>query len=100
MNVRIQSLHFDADAKLTDFVTKKLEKLNTFHDRIVKVDVFLKLDNIAHAIKDKVAEIRVQVPRQEFFVKVSSKSFEESFESALDAMINQIKRKKEKLAAA
>lgn len=100
MNVRIQTVHFEADGKLTDFVTKKLEKINTFHDRIVKVDVFLKLDNVAHAKKDKIAEIRVQVPRQEFFVKVSSKSFEESFESALEAMINQIKRKKEKLAAA
>lgn len=99
MNVRIQSLHFVADGKLTDFVNKKLEKLNTFHDRIVKVDVFLKLDNVAHTIKDKIAEIRVLVPRQEFFVKVSSKSFEESFESALEAMINQIKRKKEKMAA-
>jgi putative sigma-54 modulation protein len=99
MNVRIQSLHFVADGKLTEFVNKKLEKLNTFHDRIVKVDVFLKLDNVAHTIKDKIAEIRVLVPRQEFFVKVSSKSFEESFESALEAMINQIKRKKEKMAA-
>jgi len=79
MNVRIQTVHFDADGKLLTFVTKKLEKLNTFHDRIVKVDVFLKLDNVAHAKKDKVAEIRVQVPRQEFFVKVSSKSFEDSF---------------------
>jgi putative sigma-54 modulation protein len=99
MDVRIQSVHFDADGKLTDFVTKKLEKLKTFHDRIVKVDVFLKLDNVAHAIKDKVAEIRVRVPRHDFFVKVSSKSFEESFESALEAIISQIKRKKEKLAA-
>ena len=99
MNVRIQSLHFVADGKLTEFVNKKLEKLNTFHDRIVNVDVFLKLDNVAHTIKDKIAEIRVLVPRQEFFVKVSSKSFEESFESALEAMINQIKRKKEKMAA-
>ena len=99
MNVRIQTVHFDADAKLTDFVNKKLDKLNTFHDRIIKVDVFLKLDNISHAIKDKIAEIRVHVPRHDFFVKVSSKSFEESFESALEAIINQIKRKKEKMAA-
>jgi putative sigma-54 modulation protein len=99
MNVKIQTVHFDADARLTDFINKKLEKLTTFHDRIVKVDVFLKLDNIAHAIKDKIAEIRVHVPRHDFFVKVSSKSFEESFETALEAVISQIKRKKEKLAA-
>ena len=30
MNVNIQTLHFDADSKLVDYVTKKLEKLNSF----------------------------------------------------------------------
>ena len=99
MNVNIQTVHFDADDKLVDYVQKKLQKLNTFHDRITKVDVFLKLDNVVHNIKDKVAEIKVHIPRHEFFVKSSSKSFEESFDSALESMANQIKRKKEKLAA-
>jgi putative sigma-54 modulation protein len=96
MNVTIQTVHFDADIKLVDYVTNKLGKLSTFHDRIIKVDVFLKLDNVVHQIKDKVAEIRVHVPRHNFFVKASSKSFEESFDSALDSLVNQIKRKKEK----
>ena len=99
MNVTIQTVHFDADEKLILFVNKKLEKLNTFHDQILKVDVFLKLDNIVHTIKDKIAEIRVHVPRHNFFVKVSSKSFEESFDNALDSLVNQIKRKKQKQAA-
>ncbi|MFC4232828.1 ribosome hibernation-promoting factor, HPF/YfiA family [Parasediminibacterium paludis] len=99
MNVNIQTVHFDADDKLVDFVSKKVQKLSTFHDKIVKVDVFLKLDNVVHTIKDKVAEIRVHIPGHELFVKSSSKSFEESFENALDSITNQIKRKKEKLAA-
>ncbi|MBS1914783.1 MAG: ribosome-associated translation inhibitor RaiA [Bacteroidetes bacterium] len=99
MNVNIQTVHFDADVKLTDYVTKKMEKLNTFHDRIIKVDVFLKLDNVVHTIKDKVAEISVHVPRHQFFVKCSSKSFEESFDNAFESLISQIKRKKNKLAA-
>lgn len=99
MNVKIQAVHFNADQKLVEFVQKKIEKLQTYHDRIVQVDVFLKLDNVVHTIKDKVAEIRVLVPRHEFFVKSSSKSFEESFDNALDAIVNQIKKKKEKLAA-
>lgn len=99
MNVNIQTVHFDADAKLVEYVSQKLKKLDTFHDRIVKVDVFLKLDNVVHNIKDKVAEIRVHVPRHDFFAKCSTKSFEESFDSALDSIISQIKRKKEKLAA-
>ncbi|GGH58273.1 putative sigma-54 modulation protein [Filimonas zeae] len=96
MNVNIQTVHFDADMKLIDYVSKKLQKIGTFHDKVIKVDVFLKLDNVVHTIKDKIAEIRVHVPKQNFFVKASSKSFEESFDSALDSLVNQIKRKKEK----
>ncbi len=99
MNVQIQTLHFDADRKLVEYVTNKLDKLKTFHDRIIKVDVYLKLDNVVHNIKDKIAEIYVHVPRHDFFVKHCSKSFEESFDNALDSVITQIKRKKQKQAA-
>jgi putative sigma-54 modulation protein len=99
MNVNIQTVHFDADSKLISYVEKKVSKLNQFHDRITKIDVYLKLDNIVHNIKDKIAEIRVIIPRHEFFVKQSSKSFEESFDIAMDAVITQIKRKKERQAA-
>ena len=60
------------------------------------IEVYLKLDNVVHNIKDKVAEIKVHVPRQQLFVKQSSKSFEQSFDDALDALITQLKRKKEK----
>lgn len=99
MNVKIQTVHFDADKKLIDYTSQKIEKLSQFHDRIISVDVFLKLDNVVHNIKDKIVEIRVRIPRSEFFVKSTSKSFEVSFDEALEAMVNQIKRKKEKLAA-
>lgn len=99
MNVNIQALHFNADSKLTDYVTKKISKLNTFHDRIIKIDVFLKLDNVVHTIKDKVAEIKVHIPRQDFFAKCSSKSFEESFDNAFESLVIQIKKKKDKQAA-
>lgn len=99
MNVNIQTVHFAADRKLITYVEKKIGKLKQIHDRITKVDVFLKLDNVVHNIKDKVAEIRIHIPRHDFFVKQSSKSFEESFDAALTSVIIQIKRKKEKLAA-
>ena len=97
MTVNIQSVHFDADSKLLEFVNKKIQKIAQFHDKIIKVDVFLKLDNVVHQIKDKVVEIRILIPKHELFVKSSSKSFEESFENSLDSAITQIKRKKEKL---
>ena len=100
MNVQIQTVHFDADSKLLEHVQAKIEKLKTFHDRIVSVEVYLNLDNVAHQIKDKVAEIKVYVPKHSYFVKHSSKTFEESFERAFDSMVNQVKRQKEKMLAA
>ena len=99
MNVNIQTVRFDADKKLLDYIQRKMEKLSTFHNRIIRANVFLKLDNVAHSIKDKVAEIRVHVPRYDFFVKAGSKSFEESFDEAFDSLLSQLKRKKEKQAA-
>ena len=99
MNVKIQTVRFDADDKLMDYINQKLEKLKVFHDRIVKVDVFLKLDNVVHTIKDKIAEIRVHVPRHNFFAKTTSKSFKESFDDAFDSLLTQIKKKKQKQAA-
>jgi putative sigma-54 modulation protein len=99
MNVNIQTVRFDADNKLVNHISRKMEKLGTFHDRIIKVDVFLKLDNVVHKIKDKIAEIRIQVPRHQLFVKATSKSFEESFDDAFESIVNQIKRKKQKQAA-
>ena len=99
MNVNIQTVHFDADVKLKSLIEDKIEKLNHFHDRITKVDVYLKLDNIVHNIKDKIVEIKVAVPKHEFFVKQTCKSFEQSFDMAMDSLINHIKKKKTKLAS-
>jgi ribosome hibernation promoting factor len=99
MNVKIQTVRFNADEKLVSYINQKLEKLKIFHDRIVEVDVFLKLDNVIHTIKDKIAEIRVHVPKHYFFAKTTTKSFEESFDEAFDSLLSQIKKKKKKQAA-
>lgn len=99
MNVQIQTVHFDADSKLLELVNAKVEKLRTFHDRITSVEVYLKLDNMSQQVKDKIAEIKVHVPKHSFFVKHASKTFEESFGFAFDALVTQVKRQKEKMAA-
>lgn len=99
MNVNIHVVHFVADEKLIELVNRKAEKLLTFNDRITSIDVYLKLDNVSHHIKDKIVEIKVHIPKQECFVKTSSKHFETSFEEAYLSVINQLKRKKERQAA-
>ena len=99
MNVNIQTQRFDADSKLVSFIEKRMSKLTQYSDRITKIDVYLKLDSMAHKVKDKIAEIKVSVPRKSFFVKHTSKSFEESIDVALDSVIEQIRRKKQRIAA-
>lgn len=99
MNVQIQTVHFDADQKLLEHVEKKISKLNTFHDRITGVEVFLKLENLSQKVKDKIAEIKVNIPRHSLFAKHESKVFEESFDMALESMITQIKKTKDRMTA-
>jgi len=96
MNLNIQTVHFDADIKLRNHIEQKIQKLNQFHDRITNVNIYLKLDNIVHKIKDKIVEIKVAIPKHEFFVKQSCKSFEESFDMAMDSIVAQIKKQKDK----
>lgn len=96
MNIQIQTMHFNADEKLISHINKRVDKLKTFNENILGVDIFLKLDSIQQQIKDKVAEIRVSIPKHTFFVKHQSKVFEESIDVAFDALVNQIKSKKRK----
>jgi putative sigma-54 modulation protein len=98
MNINIQTVHFDADEKLLEFVQKKLNKLETFHDRITKVEVFLKLDSMSHAIKEKVVEIKIHIPKQDCFVKASANTFQTAFDEAFNSITNQLVKKKEKSA--
>ena len=96
MNVQIQTVHFDADSKLLEHVNAKIEKLKTFHDKIIGAEVYLKLDNKSQQVRDKVAEIKVYVPKHSYFVKHQSKTFEQSFDLAFDSLVTQVKRQKEK----
>jgi putative sigma-54 modulation protein len=99
MKVIIHAVHFEPDFRLEEHVSQKIQKLAVFSDKIIAVDVFLKLDNVVHRHKDKVAEIRVRLPKYEFFVKQTSKSFEWSFNHAFDSVVSQIKKTKERLVA-
>lgn len=99
MNVQIQTVHFDADQKLLEHVQKRLDKLKTFHDKITGVEVFLRLENPSQKVRDKVAEIKVSVPKRSLFAKHESKVFEESFDLAYDSLVAQIKKSKEKMYA-
>lgn len=94
MEIRKQAVNFDADAKLLDFIDKKLGKLETFYDNIVSTDVFLKLEKTGQ-VQDKIAEIKVNVPGSTLIVKETSKSFEESVDLGASSLRRQLIKYKE-----
>lgn len=96
MNIKIQSIKFDADKKLTDFVEKKVSKLERYFDNIVDAEVFLRLQN-SQELDNKVAEIRLKVPGSDLFAQRQSKTFEEALDDCIDALKTQIQKHKDKL---
>ena len=45
MKVNTQSVNFNADKKLIDFIQKKMDKLDMYYDKVIKTDVYLKVEN-------------------------------------------------------
>ena len=96
MNIQIHSVRFDADKKLLDFVTQKLNKLSQISDGIVSAEVFLRLDHDEER-ENKITEIRVEYPRGPLFARKQSKTFEEATDLVIDALKKQIVKQKDKL---
>lgn len=95
MKLQVHSIHFDADEKLIDFIQKKVDKLETFYDRLVDGEVFLRLNN--EGVENKTVEIKVKVPGSQLFAKEQAKSFEEATDLATEALRSQLKKFKTKV---
>ena len=87
MKVNYNVVGFTADQKLVDFIQKKMDKLDLFYDKVIDADVYLKLEN-TNAKENKIREIKVNVPGDNFVVKKQCKTFEE----AMDLSVNPIER--------
>lgn len=96
MNTQIQAIHFKADQKLKDYINIKLEKLETFYDDIIDVQVFLKIENTS-VKENKVIEIKVNAKHNTFMQKETSISFEAATDIAVEALKVQVKRYKGKV---
>lgn len=96
MDIKIQSVHFDADKKLIDFIHERIEKLNHFHDGIILCDIILKLDK-ASVPDNKIAEIKIHISGSDMFAKKQCKSFEEAIDTTIDALKKQLLKTKEKV---
>lgn len=95
MKVFVQSVNFNADKDLIEFVEKKLMGLEKYHDKIIDIEVFLKVKQTSEK-ENKITEVKINIPGSELIVKKDTKSFEEGASVAFDTMKRQLKKSKEK----
>jgi putative sigma-54 modulation protein len=95
MNIKVHTLHFDADQKLIDFTQKKVEKLVKFYEGIVGAEVTFRLDKNSKD-ENKITEIKLEISGNDLFAKRQCKTFEEATDEVIDALKKQLTKHKEK----
>lgn len=96
MKVNVHAVNFTVDGKLIDFIKERMNKLEKYYDKVVDADVFLKVEKTSDK-ENKIAEIKVNVPGDDFMVKKQCKTFEEAVETASESLERLLVKRKEKL---
>ena len=95
MKVNIQSVNFNIDKGLIDFVQNKFDGLEKYYDKIIGAEVYLKVQNTSEK-ENKIAEAKLLISGDEFIVKKQCKSFEEAVDLITESLRRQLCKKKEK----
>ncbi len=98
MKVFVQSVNFNADKSLIEFVENKVKSLEKYYDRIVDSEVFLKVQQTSEK-ENKIIDVKINVPGDEFIVKKTSSSFEKGTALAVESLKRQLSKRKEKQRA-
>ena len=96
MKVNVHAVNFTVDKKLVDFVQERMNKLEKYYDKIVSSDVFLKVEKTSDK-ENKIVEVKIHVPGDDFLVKKQCKTFEEAVELAAESLERLLLKRKEKL---
>ncbi len=96
MRVYTEAVQFKADQKLIEFIERKLQKMEQYCDRIIDAQVVLKLENSGQ-VRDKIVEVRLNVPGDLLIVKQTNRTFEASVNSAIDVLKRLLLRYKDKV---
>jgi putative sigma-54 modulation protein len=95
MELRIQSVNFDATEQLKAFTEKKIKKLERFNDSIIQTEVLLKVIKPETA-KNKEASVKMNLKNGEAFASKVADTFEEAIDLCAEALEKQILKTKEK----
>ena len=95
MEIRIQSIRFDASEQLEAFIQKKVSKLERVCDDITEVEVSLKVVK-PDAVANKEVGIKVLIPNADFYASKVCDTFEEAVDLDVEALEKQLVKHKEK----
>jgi putative sigma-54 modulation protein len=96
MKVNVNAVNFTVDGKLVDFVQERIGKLEKYYDKVVSSDVYLKVEKTSDK-ENKIVEVKIQVPGDEFMVKKQCKTFEEAVEQSAESLERLLLKRKEKI---
>ncbi|MCF8319294.1 MAG: ribosome-associated translation inhibitor RaiA [Sphingobacteriaceae bacterium] len=96
MKINVQSIHFDADRKLLDYIETKIAKLDHYFDQIIQGDIYLKVVP-SETVENKQVEIKLAIPGKDLFCSEIALSFEAATDLAMDCMKIQIHKHKERV---
>tara|TARA_B110000444_G_scaffold143725_1_gene134516 strand:- start:1731 stop:2033 length:303 start_codon:yes stop_codon:yes gene_type:complete len=96
MKVKFHSVNFTADIKLLDFIQRKLDKIHVFYDKVVSINVYLKVESSSDKI-NKLSEIKLNIPGKDLIVKKTSSSFEGSIVQCVEVLTRSLLRHKDKM---
>ncbi|WP_028123382.1 HPF/RaiA family ribosome-associated protein [Epilithonimonas tenax] len=94
MKITIQTAGVTPHEPLKERIEKKLEKLETFYDKIVEATVYLKVENTTEKL-NKTTELVIKVPGDDIVVKKTCATFEESLDESADTAKKLLIKKKE-----
>lgn len=97
MELRIQSINFEASEQLTAFIEKRVSKLEKFNDNIIDGEVIMKVIK-PETSKNKEASLKVHLKNGEAFATKVANTFEEALDLCSEAIEKQIIKTKEKIA--
>ena len=98
MKISVQSVNFNISQDLVNYIEKKVNNLEKFHDHIIGAEVFLKVQSTSEK-ENKIVDVKMNLPGVDIVAKKQSKTFEEAASLAIDSVKRQLVKRKEKLRA-
>ena len=98
MKVSVHSVNFNISRDLVEYIEKKINNLEKFHDHILGAEVFLKVQSTSQK-ENKTVEVKMGLPGNDIVAKKNSKTFEDAISQAADSLRKQLVKRKEKLKA-